>query len=207
MHKKFNKFLQAGVVIPILTTHLAVSSVAGGITGIPSVADILSGQNRQPSAEEIANKQLIDTGAQKIEKYFSKYDLPMKDYSYELAETAFRKKLPISTLAAMAMIETTGGKGGCAKRFNNPFGYGSCEIKFDSVKEAIEEVGSTLNAENPGTASFYEGKTLEQKLRTYNGPAHAADARYVTKVKWVMDQIDNIDINQTLAQADAKDNS
>ncbi len=214
MQTKFKKFLQAGVVIPVLTTHLAVSSVSGGITGLPSVADILSVQNRTPSAEEIANKQLIDTGAKKIEKYFSKYDLPMKDYSYALAETAFRKNLPISTLAAMAMIESTGmavhedGRPKtCAQRTNNPFGYGSCKIKFDSVESAIETVGATLNAENPGTASFYEGKTLPEKLRTYNGPGHVADKSYVKKVMWVMDQIDSMDPNTDLATVNSKNNS
>lgn len=207
MHKKFKKFLQAGVVIPILTTHLAASTVTGGISGLPSVADILSGQNRTLSAEEIANKQLIDTGAAKIEKYFSKYDLPMKDYSYSLAETAFKKNLPVSTLAALAMIETTGGKGGCAKRLNNPFGYGSCEIKFETVEDAILEVGATLNAEKPATASFYEGKTLPEKLRTYNGPSHVADKRYVQKVMWVMDQIESIDLETELAGADTKNKS
>lgn len=206
MHKKFKKFLQAGVVIPILTTHLAASSVSGGIASLPSVADILN-QNRTPSAEEIANKQLIDTGARKIEKYFSKYDLPMKDYSYSLAETAFEKNLPVSTLAAMAMIETTGGKGGCAKRLNNPFGYGSCEIKFETVEDAILEVGATLNAEKPATASFYEGKTLPEKLRTYNGPSHIADKRYVQKVMWVMDQIESINLETELAGVDTKSKS
>ena len=195
MQKSYHKFLRSAVALPIMAAHLAFSPITGAVSGIPSVAAIFPEQNRNLASEALVNQQealAVEIGA-KIDAYYGQYDLPLEGKGYELAKTALEHGLPAESLAAMAMIESTGMRPGtCAQRTNNPFGYGSCKIKFNSVDEAIETVARTLAAENESTARFYEGKTFDQKLRVYNG--YNADGAYVKKVNYVMSLIGKMEV-------------
>ncbi len=143
---------------------------------------------------------MIDEAAAKIDAYYAHHDLHMEGMGSKLAQAAADNDLPVTALAAMAMIESTGmDPKTCAQRTNNPFGYGSCKIKFDSVDEAITTVAETLAAKRPGTARFYANKTFAQKLRVYNG--YNADDQYIPKVKWVMEQIEKTPLPENLASA------
>ena len=56
---------------------------------------------------------------------------------------------------------------------NNPFGWGSGRIKFDSVPHAIDYITGQL-----ANGHYYAGKTIKGKLGTYNSenPAYVPDA-------------------------------
>jgi len=203
MQKYYHRFLQSAVAIPILATQLVLSPVSGANAGFPTAAAISPDQNRPLSSEVADNKQLdpdekalVATEAKKIDAYFGQYDLPMEGEGYKLAEAAVVNGLPPASLAAIAFNESTADKFGCSYKDgsskNNPFGYGSCKISFDSMDEAIDTVAETLAGKIDATARFYQGKTFEQKLRIYNG--YGANAHYVPNVKYVMAQIDQMDI-------------
>ncbi len=90
-------------------------------------------------------------------------------------------------LAGLAMRETTGGKFAC---HNNPFGWGSCKIKFQSFEEAIYMVAMNLGGHNERTARYYKGKSVKAILQTYNPPSIVAN--YANEVMGIMKKIDAI---------------
>ena len=200
MHKNVNKFLQAIIAFPVLAMSFTGAPFPGVTVGSPLAAAISPDQTRTLSSVLADNKQQdIVEEAAKIDAYFAQYDLPMEGKGYKLAKAASDNDLPPASLAAMAMIESTGGKFAYA---NNPFGYGN-KVKFSSVDEAIDTVAKTLAAKNDATKDFYANKTFPQKIRVYNGPAVKADPRYVAKVMWVMDQIDGMQVPVETASASA----
>ena len=69
-------------------------------------------------------------------------------------------------MLTIAVRESTGGKHDCVKVENNPFGWGSCKISFDSNEEAIEIVAMNLGGNNPNTEKHYDNKTTKQILRS-----------------------------------------
>ena len=92
----------------------------------------------------------------------------------------------------------------CIADPQNILGYNSCVgTDFKSVDSAIDTVAKTLAGKIKATKNFYEGKTLAQKLRKYNGPASVADENYVRKVLGVMKQIDGMDISVQTASTTA----
>jgi hypothetical protein len=195
MHKNVSKFLQSVVVFPVLATNLAVAPVAASV-GSPTAAVIFPGQNR-PLASVIADNQQNDhdVKVQKVEAYFAKYDLPLQANAEKLVSAAEENDLPPYLIAAVGKIESTGGKFACRNNKANAFGYGSCKtVKFDSVDEAIDTVATTLAAKRPKTAAFYDGKSIEERLRIYNGNANP---EYVRKIMYVMDQMDKQEVAST----------
>jgi hypothetical protein len=66
------------------------------------------------------------------------------------------------------------------------------------VEQGIELVGKTIAAQSPGSKRFYEGKSLEERLRVYNG---RAVADYAESVHWIMEQIEEMPASTVLAEA------
>jgi hypothetical protein len=126
--------------------------------------------------------------AAKIEKYYSDRSMPLAVNAMDFVLTAEKYGLDWKLLPAIAVRESSGGKNAC---YNNPFGWGSCKIKFDSYKEAIDAVGRNLGGANPKTASYYAGKTNEQKLYYYNGTVVPT---YPKEVMKIMDRLDKIEV-------------
>jgi hypothetical protein len=114
---------------------------------------------------------------QKLEVFFG--TLPMQEYSYDFVDAADQYHLDWRLLPAISMVESTGGKH-CRRGSNNPFGWGSGHIKFNSYPEAIYSVARHLSEDRP-----YKGKSLHQKLRAYN-PAHRT---YPIKVTSMMRRV------------------
>lgn len=139
----------------------------------------------QVPAGVVSTPAPIDTRAARIEAYFGTWDLPLAKHSAFLVEMADKYNLDWRLLPAIGMRETTGGKFAC---YNNPFGWGSCKIKFDTFEEAIETLARNLGGQNPRTEMYYKDKSTEEKLHFYNGTVIKTYVREVTKI---MDRIEN----------------
>ncbi len=182
-----------------MVANLIISPVLGGI-GSPTAAAISPETNRPLSSVVASNKKADDAvKAKKIDAYFAKYDLPLSGYGEELVSTAEKYDLPWALIAAVAMQESTGGKFACRADRENMWGYGSCKgVNFTSVEQGIDLVAKTISAQSPGSKRYYEGKSLEERLRVYNG---RAVANYAESVHWIMEQIDEMPASTVLAEA------
>lgn len=103
--------------------------------------------------------------ARKIDAYFAKRGMPLEGYGAKMVKVAADNNIDWRLLPAIAIKESTGGKFAC---YNNPFGWGSCKIKFKDFYSAIETVGMNLGGNNPNTARYYKDKTNIEKLHHYN---------------------------------------
>ncbi|MEK9175145.1 MAG: hypothetical protein AAB795_00975 [Patescibacteria group bacterium] len=100
-----------------------------------------------------------------IDMYFNERNMPLEGYGKKFIEEAEKYNLDWRLLPALAIRESSGGKFACN---NNPFGWASCKVNFDSVDEAIEMVAWNLAGANPRTKQYYEGD-INDKLHYYNG--------------------------------------
>ncbi len=136
------------------------------------------------ATEVISAPKVVDTRAARINSYFGTWDLPLAHHGAFMVEMADKYNLDWRLIPAIAMRESTGGKFAC---YNNPFGWGSCKIKFSSFEEAIETLARNLAGENPRTEMYYKGKSTEEKLHFYNGTVIKT---YVREVVKIMDRIE-----------------
>lgn len=125
--------------------------------------------------------------AAKIDAYYARHDLPLEGYGMKMVLEAEKYGVDWRLAPALAMRETTGGKFAC---HNNPYGWGSCKIKFESFDQAIETVIMNLGGHNPRTARYYKGKTVRGILETYNPPSVVPT--YADEVLAIMNKIDSI---------------
>lgn len=135
--------------------------------------------------EIISVPKVVDTRAERINAYYGTWNLPLAGHGEFMVEMSDKYNLDWRLIPAIGMRETTGGKFAC---YNNPFGWGSCKIKFDNFEEAIETLARNLAGENPRTASYYKDKTSEEKLHFYNGTVIKT---YVREVVKIMDRIES----------------
>lgn len=152
MQKQTIQFVRGLMLIPFLT---AGSPFAMLQSFIPSQIEI-GKSNFAKIAEE---------RAEKIDAYYAKRGMPLEGYGEKMVAEAEKNNLDWRLLPAIAIKESTGGKFACYK---NPFGWGSCKIKFASYGDAIETVARNLGGNNPNTARYYKDKTTEEKLHHYN---------------------------------------
>jgi hypothetical protein len=120
----------------------------------------------------------VDPRSARLEAFFKAYDCPGPLHIGEYLRAADSHALDYRILPAISLVESTCG---AFERMNNRWGWDSVQSGFDSVPAGIEYIAEQL-AENP----YYKGKTLEQKLFTYN-PYKA----YVREVKRLMQQIED----------------
>lgn len=108
---------------------------------------------------------LAEERAGKIDAYFAKRGMPLLGYGSKMIVESEKNNIDWRLLPAIAIKESTGGKFAC---YNNPFGWGSCKIKFTSWDVAIETVAYNLGGNNPATARYYKDKTTIERLHHYN---------------------------------------
>ena len=118
----------------------------------------------------------------RVNRYFAERNMPLEGYGAKFVEAADKCDMDWRLLPAIAVRESSGGKQACG---NNPFGWASCRVDFDSVEKAIEIVGANLCGFNPGTAGYYGGKTTLQKLQSYNG---SVNPNYPEEVLSIMER-------------------
>ncbi len=154
--------------------------------------------------EVAASNQAVDpklvlqqAEANAIDTYFKERDMPLAGVGMTMVLEAEKNDLDWRLLPAISVRESTGGKNDCNKVANNPFGWGSCKIGFNTIEEAIATVAKNLGGNNPNTARHYEDKTVTQILHAYNPPSIVP--RYAEQVISIMNTIGPEDMTPTPA--------
>lgn len=174
MKNKTIQFARGLVLIPFLTTGSPLAMFNTNFA-------LFYNNSRAAQSEQVS---LLNEHAQKIDAYFAKRNMPLEGYGMKLAKAAEANDLDWRLLPAIAIKESTGGKFAC---YNNPFGWGSCKIKFGSFDEAIETVAMNLGGNNPRTERYYKDKTIVEKLHHYN---NSVVPTYTGEVMEFMDLIE-----------------
>lgn len=133
--------------------------------------------------------KILKIKADAVDAYFESHSMPLHGMGLKLVQEAENNDLDWRLLAAIAVRESTGGKFDCKKVENNPFGWGSCKIGFDTIDESIETVARNLGGNNPNTAYHYSGKDTKAILQKYNPPSIVP--RYAQQVMSIMNEIGN----------------
>src|SRR3989344_7207672 len=169
-NKKIIRFVESLILLPIAT----MSSVPMGSITQATVNIVQNSLTSQTVLSEKLNKieELAERAkAEAIDLYFKSRSMPLAGLGAKMVLEAKKHELDWRLVAAIAVRESTGGKHACKKVENNPFGWGSCKIGFDSVEESIETVARNLGGNNPKTARHYDNKSTIQILRAYNPPS------------------------------------
>ncbi|MCC6392011.1 MAG: hypothetical protein IT167_15535 [Bryobacterales bacterium] len=118
----------------------------------------------------------IDPRLAQLRDFFDRHQSPASQLASTFLRAADQHRLDWRLLPSIAFVESSGGK---AYRANNILGWGNGDIGFHSIENGIHTV-----AERLANSSYYRGKSVEEKLRTYN-PVPG----YSERVKAVMNQL------------------
>ena len=121
---------------------------------------------------------VVDMRGAHLEAFFKAYDCPAPLHVEEYLQAADSHSLDYRLLPAISLVESTCG---AFERRNNRWGWDSVQSGFASVPAGIDYITEQL-AENPR----YKGKTIHEKLYTYN-PYKS----YVRQVELLMQQIED----------------
>lgn len=166
------------VMLPMLTTSTTLYTSL--------LADAYQGLNTDNTSNVItvsdADQAKIDLDASRakiIDDYMTARSMPLAGKGSKFIEESNKYNLDWRLLPAISIRETSGGKNAC---YNNPFGWGSCKIKFDSFDDAIEVVAKNLGGANPKTSTYYKDQPTMKKLYYYNGTVVASYPSEVVKI-------------------------
>ncbi len=193
----FKNRLNSFILLPLLLSNIATPGLANN----PETSDVSKegiSLNLQIFKDLKAPVEIVDTRAEKIDAYFTQWDLPLAGYGKEMVAAADMYGIDWRLLPALAKLETTGGKNLCKnpKATFNPFGYGSCTIGFDSFEESFYAVAKTLSGNGKNTSHLYKDKSIEEILEVYNPPATPGITKnYHGKALKVMEDIGNMQVN------------
>lgn len=164
MQKNTKQFVHGLVLIPFFTTGspFAILQVSKPVLQDNDLGGFALLYTDDNSEEE---RKIDKEHADKIDFYLKKRNMPLNGYGEKMVEEARKNDLDWRLLPALAIKESTGGKFAC---YNNPFGWGSCKIKFESWNDSIEVVARNLGGSNPKTERYYKDKTTKEKLSYYN---------------------------------------
>ena len=166
--------------MPFLTTSSPFSILQNANIPAPEtagkgfLATLVSNVNLDSSISEEKHQEVREERAAKIDAYYKKRNMPLEGYGMKMVLEAEKNNLDWRLIPAIAIRESTGGKFAC---YNNPFGWGSCKIKFATWDDAIEAIARNLGGNNPSTEQYYKGKTTAEKLAYYNSviPEYTAE--------------------------------
>lgn len=119
-----------------------------------------------------------DPRSERLEAFFKAYDCPAPLHVDDYLRAADSHELDYRILPAISLVESTCG---AYQRKNNRWGWDSAQTGFPSVPAGIDYITEQL-AENP----HYKGKTIQEKLFTYN-----PYPQYVRQVERLMQQIED----------------
>jgi hypothetical protein len=107
----------------------------------------------------------------KIESYYARHNLPLQYEAEHFIDAAEEHGIDWRLVAAIGFIESTGGKYSCQTADYSAFGWGSCNINFDSYADSIDIISMNLGGHNPNTKYFYKDKNTRGILEAYNPPS------------------------------------
>lgn len=193
MKKQTIHFVRGLVLIPFLSLSSSFTMIHSNLAllgnGGQAVSALTANSEEQTALDAAqAEQALAAERAKKIDSYFADRDMPLEGYGAKLVQAADKYNLDWRLLPAIAIKESTGGKFACG---NNPFGWGSCKIKFKSFDAAIETVARNLGGANPATEQYYKDTTTKEKLHQYNGTVVPT---YTAGVLKFMDLIEQVDL-------------
>lgn len=209
-NKNLIRFVESFILLPIMTISLPFGNLPkedSDIVFIPQIA-LLQKDNIEQKATLAFNQakeeeaKIKEAKAKAISFYFEKRNMPLREYGMKMVEEAEKNNIDWRLLPAISIVESTGGKYACKNVKNNPFGWGSCKIGFNSKEEAIEIVAKNLGGNNPNTAFYYKNKNTEEILKAYNPPSIVPN--YTSKVFKIMNTIGEkeLTINPILSEQD-----
>ena len=187
-NNKTNSIIRSFIIVPMLASSLSMNAFTASV-GSAILANGQSESVVRQSPEELALQTEREEKAAKIDAYYGKHDLPLTGYGMTMVLAAEKYGVDPFLLAGIAMRETTGGKFAC---HNNPFGWGSCKIKFQSFDHAIDVVAMHLGGHGERTARYYKGKTTRAILETYNPPSVVPT--YASEVMGIMKKIETMPV-------------
>jgi hypothetical protein len=115
-----------------------------------------------------------DPRGARLEQFFNSYHCPTPYYVSEYLRAADDYQLDYRLLPAVSVRETLCGVGEVA---NNRWGFHNGTEGFPSIEAGIEFMAHRLT-QHP----YYKGKTLQQKLFTYNPrPAYPAEVTRIMR--------------------------
>ncbi len=117
-----------------------------------------------------------DVRFQRLKQFFHKSGSPIEHLAGVFIVEADANHLDWRLLPGLSVVESGAGK---AYKGNNVFGWNNGDSSFHSIREGIHFV-----AERLAHGRYYRGKTLAQKLETYN-----PNDGYRQKVQSVMARI------------------
>lgn len=163
-------------------------SMTTGLTTLAEAPDEATNTvlEKAESLDAAPTKEQLEQAA-KIDRYYGRYNLPLEGQGLTMVLAAQRHNIDWRLIAAIGMIESTGGKFACKKVNFSAFGWGSCKINFKSYEESIDVISKNLGGDNPATAKHYAGKDLRGILESYNPPSVVP--HYADKVMKQMDII------------------
>jgi hypothetical protein len=159
----------AGLWVRALVASAALPLVATTMSGVAAV-------HVEPIAIVSKPVSKLDPRMGRLEKFFNIYHCPAPHHSSEYLRAADGYGLDYRLLPAVSIRETLCGITGSQQ--NNHWGYH--RETFPSIEAGIEFLAQRLS-QHP----FYKGKTLQEKLFTYN-PLPG----YAEEVKRIMRQIE-----------------
>lgn len=188
MNQNKTQFAKSIIILPLLTSLANFSPIAflRGEESIPLKR--ISVTLEMPTISEADKEEALRVErAAKIDAYFSDRSMPLEGYGMKMVRAAEAHDIDWRLLPAIAIRESSGGKQMCGQ---NPFGWGSCKIKFSTLNEAIETLARNLGGDNPNTAHYYSGDT-RAKLHRYNGTVIPT---YVAEVVDIMERIGAVEV-------------
>ena len=158
--------------------------------GGESFSQILFDDTSALARAALQDQEILDLErTEKIRSYYARYNLPLQHEAEHFITAANKYDIDWRLVAAIGFIESTGGKFACETADYSAFGWGSCNIDFDSYADSIDIISMNLGGHNPNTARYYAGKDVKGILNMYN-PNHIR-ANYDAMVMKQMDIISN----------------
>jgi len=167
---------------------IIVMSMTTGLTTLAEAPDDVANTvlEQAQALDNAPTKEQLEQ-AEKIDRYYGRYNLPLKGHGLAMVLAAEEYGIDWRLVAAIGMIESTGGKFACKRAHYSAFGWGSCKINFSSYEESINVISKNLGGANPVTAQHYAGKDTRGILEAYNPPSVVPN--YAKKVMNQMDII------------------
>lgn len=198
--------MESFILLPVVTLSSSVASLPPTGPGlvstsqtvlsqkfnIESLGNLAFNQAMDAKAIEAKEQEKREARAEAIDAYFKSKGMPLDGTGMKMVLEAEVNELDWRLVPAIAIRESTGGKFECKRVKNNPFGWGSCKIGFESNGHAIETVARNLGGNNPNTRYHYANKDTRQILRAYNPPSIVP--RYAEQVISIMDAIGHEDL-------------